>query len=96
MPKKTSSTGLHINSGLQAGNLNSDLCYLNRNMNSATCTLLGWPQNSGEYNSCVGNNNEIDLKTCLSASNEPNWWKNFDGCTGPKQCIDISGPHKNA
>ncbi len=94
MPEKTVNAGLRVASGLQAGNLNSDMCYLNRNAWSMSCGLMGWPQNSSEYGYCIGNNNEIRLKNCLNTSHEPNWWKDFEGCTSADQCIATAGEIK--
>jgi len=83
MLKKQNHTGLALQTSIKSGNLISDNCYFRRNGEVFGCSLTGWPQNGGV---CTGNTIEHELKECLYDSGEPNWWKDFPGCTSSDQC----------
>jgi len=86
------STGLHLRSHMHSGGKEHDWCYAERNARSLGCALNGWPQINTDLYYCRGNNNEILLKDCLIKRGEiRDWWKNFPGCTGEQQCLDLSG-----
>ncbi len=85
MRKTVNLAGLRLHTNVQAGNLISDNCYYQRNTSVFGCSLLQWPQNGGD---CTGNKLEQNLKECLYDSGEPNWWKDFPGCTSAKQCYE--------
>ncbi len=80
-------TGLRTQTRLQAGNPASDACYIQRNYKTIQCTLEGW----GSLD-CAGDANEYSLKVCLSRSGEPDWWKDFPGCTSSWQCESYRPP----
>ena len=89
-PKKnhSQSCAITVRTALQAGNFDSDTCYIQRNMASFDCALHGWPQNDSKCWRCAGGNNEEMLKRCLYYSDEPDWWKAFPECSSSKQCFD--------
>jgi hypothetical protein len=89
-PKKDASrfSAIPARTALQAGNRNSDYCYVKRNTVSFECAFKGWPQKDPVCWRCAGNNNESELKWCLYYAGEPDWWKPFRGCTSSQQCFD--------
>ena len=89
MKKQMTQQQLRVQTQVRAGNLASDKCYAERNWRTIDCTWNGGWRNQ-ILADCRGTNNEAILKKCLSKSGEPNWWKDFEGCTSATQCLTIN------